>query len=112
MSAAETGLSLLKIISGRSNDAIRTKLASPRLFRIVAPADMSVCLWSSQDACGFHYNMMSKRLGFDADGARQRSKHDPGIRAEAIRSVSNNGIWAFRSEALQRRSKLIRVQWK
>jgi hypothetical protein len=49
-------LSFPKIISGRSNNAIRTELVSPRLFRIVVPAEVSVCLWPSQGACGFYYN--------------------------------------------------------
>ena len=37
-------LSLLKIISERNNDAIRTELASRQWFRIVAPLEVSVSL--------------------------------------------------------------------
>jgi hypothetical protein len=50
---------------------------------------------------GSRYNRMSKRLGFDADAARQRSKHDPGTRVGASRlSVPRMGF-----------AKAILVRW-
>jgi hypothetical protein len=41
---SDSNLSLLKIISERNNDAIRTELASRQWFRIVALLEVSVSL--------------------------------------------------------------------
>src|SRR6516225_9177988 len=66
-------LSLLKIISWRSYDAIRTELACRRWVRIVGQLVVSVGPWPILGACGSHCNKVSLTSAPGANAVRPRS---------------------------------------
>src|SRR6516164_3250105 len=79
-------LSLLKIISGRSCDAIRTELAWRRWVRTVGQLAVSARPWLIPGACGSHCNNASITSAPGVNAVRRRSAYDPSTRVEAFRS--------------------------
>jgi CoA-transferase family III len=79
-------VSLPKIISGRSDDAIHTELALSRSYRIAGQRVVAVRPWPIPGACGFRCSRAHITSGPGASAVRPRSEHDPSIRGEASRS--------------------------
>src|SRR6266446_9598687 len=79
-------MSFPKIISARSDAAIRTELVSQRWFLILGQLAVAAHPSAMPSACASDCNMTNTKPGFAVDAARRRSEHDPGTRAEAFRS--------------------------
>src|SRR5262244_4422970 len=86
----ERYLSIPKIISGRIDDANRTRSVWRRWSRTVGRLVVAVRPCPTPSACASRYNRANTRSGPVANAVRGRSAHDPGSRASASRSTAQH----------------------
>src|SRR5262245_19471447 len=73
LAKADMALSLLKIISGRSDDAIRTELAWRRSSLIAGQRVVAVRPWPTPSVYGFHCSRAHIASGPGANAVHRRS---------------------------------------